>query len=212
MWHTILISAHAVTATAALTAGVIAIPRARMFGVYLGSLVAMEVFMVLAIAVEWQVIDAPTRFVFAALAGLGAVVVWCGLRAGRVRPRDGAGPTARYVENVGFTLVALVDAFLVIAVLNAGAPGWAVAATGILVAAVGHVVLRTQRRRLVPKGPPDPHKRAHRQDDVRWPGLSDAPTKPSRSAGSGYTLTEEVDVEASEELAFRRRPVPPCGP
>lgn len=53
MWHTILISAHAVTATAALTAGVIAVPRARMFGVYLGALVAMEVFLVLAIAVEW---------------------------------------------------------------------------------------------------------------------------------------------------------------
>jgi len=157
MWHTILISAHAVTATAALTAGVIAVPRARMFGVYLGSLVAMEVFLVLAIAVEWEVIDAQTRFVFAALAGLGAVVMWCGLRAGRVRPRDDAVPTARYVENVGFTLVALVDAFLVIAVLNAGAPGWAVAATGILVAAVGHVVLRAQRHRLVPNGPPDPH-------------------------------------------------------
>lgn len=157
MWHMILISAHAVAATAALIAGLVALPRARLFGVYLWCLVAMEVFLVAAIAVEWSVNVGTTRVIFSALAALGAVVVWRGLRARRVRTRDDAGPTARYFESVGFTLVALVDAFLVIAVLNAGAPGWAVAATGALVAAIGHVVLRVGRRRLVPEmRAPDP--------------------------------------------------------
>lgn len=149
MWHTILITAHAVTATTALIAGSIALRWPRLFGAYLVSLVAMEVFLLLAIGEEWSVIDGPSRVLFAALAALGAVVVWRGLRARRLRPRDSAGPSARYVDNVGFTLVALLDAFLVIAVLDAGAPGWVVAGTGVVVAAIGHVALRACRPRII---------------------------------------------------------------
>lgn len=159
MWHTLFISAHAGTATVAFVAGVIALRRGWLFGLYLGSLVGMEVFLVGAIAVEWSANDPATRALFAALAALGGVVVWRGLRARLARPpADADGPSARYFESVGFTLVALADAFVVIAVLNAGAPGWAVAATGIGIAIAGHFVLRHARRRLVV---PDSRLREH---------------------------------------------------
>lgn len=158
MWHIIFISAHAVTATAALIAGLVAVAQGRLFGVYLGSLVLMEVFLLLAIGAGWSVTDPATRIVFAALAALGAVIVWCGLRARRVRPRaHDAGPSGPYFANLGFTLVALVDAFLVIVVLDLGAPGWALATTGVVVAGIGHIVLRVEHRRLVVI--PDTHTR-----------------------------------------------------
>jgi len=151
VWHTIFITVHAASATTALIAGIVAVPRGRLFSVYLGSLVTMEVFLVLAIGVQWPARDGATRIIFAALAGLGAVVVWCGLQARRSRPGDDdAGLSSRYFASLGFTLIALVDAFLVIAVLNVGAPGWAGATTGVLAAVVGHIVLRVERRRLIP--------------------------------------------------------------
>ena len=45
MWHTIVIAAHAVTGGVALLAGCVAIGRRTLFGTYLWSLVAMEVFL-----------------------------------------------------------------------------------------------------------------------------------------------------------------------
>lgn len=145
MWHTIFIAAHAVTATSALIAGILTVRRAPLFATYLGSLVAMQMFLVLAIAAQWSAYSGLARMAFAALAALGGVVVWQGLRAWQARPPNGATLSARCYEHVGFTLVALVDAFLVVTVLNSGAPGWTVAATGVVVALAGHLALRIGR-------------------------------------------------------------------
>lgn len=148
MWHTILITAHAVTATIALVAGIIAAARARLFGLYLAALVAMEAFLVLAVGAAWASIDDPTRILFLALTGLGAVVLWRGVIARQVTPRHGRTPCARCVANFGFTLVALVDAFLVLTVLDAGVPGPVVATTGVVVVVIGHLILRVWQRRI----------------------------------------------------------------
>jgi len=93
-------------------------------------------------------------------------VVWQGLRAWQVRPPDGASPSARYYEHAGFTLVALVDAFLVVTVLHTGAPVWAVAATGVVVALAGHFALRIGRRWIV-TDVTSPRRRPMRQRSVR---------------------------------------------
>lgn len=149
MWHTIFIAAHAATGGIALLAGCIAITGRALFATYLWSLVAMEVFLVLAIAAEWPVIDVVARLLFAAFAVLGLFMVWRADQARRIQPSGSAGPSASYVAHVGFTLVALLDAFIVILVLNLGAPGWLVAGTGVLIAVAGHFVLRAVRERLV---------------------------------------------------------------
>lgn len=79
---------------------------------------------------------------------LGLVLLWRADQGRRIRPSGSAGPSASYVAHVGFTLVALFDAFIVILVLNAGAPGWLVAAAGVLIAVAGHFVLGAVRERL----------------------------------------------------------------
>ena len=72
-----------------------------------------------------------------------------GARAGRrVREDTGTRPIA-YVDDVGFTIVALLDAFLVITVLDLGASGYVAAAVALLGAAIGHRTLETYKRRAL---------------------------------------------------------------
>lgn len=72
--------------------------------------------------------------------------MWRAAQARRIRPTAGQGPPPdRYLDHVGFTLVALFDAFIVVAVLNLGAPGWLVATAGVGIAVAGHFVLRAVR-------------------------------------------------------------------
>ncbi len=150
MWHTVFIAAHAAAAALAFVAGCIALRRGTLFGTYFWSLVAMVVFLALAVTAEWSLLDAATRLVVTGFVALGGFMLWRAARARSIRPAS-AGPSPRYVEHVGFTLVALLDAFLVVAVLNLGAAGWVVAAVGLLVAGAGHVALRAVRDRLVPQ-------------------------------------------------------------
>ena len=152
MWRNLFIALHTATAVTALLAGAATLRRVALFDVYLWSLVGMEVFLVPALVVDWGDLDAVVRVLFVALAVLGAVMVGLAVQARSLRPVGGRAPSARYVDRVMFTLVALFDAFAVITVLDAGAPGWLVAVTAVVIAAAGHVVLRRVRARLVNPG------------------------------------------------------------
>lgn len=70
-------------------------------------------------------------------------MIWQAEQARRVTERSG-----QYFDHLGFTLVALLDAFIVIAVLNLAAPIWVVVAVGILGAGLGHLTIRTLKTRL----------------------------------------------------------------
>lgn len=137
MWHAVLIALHAVAGVVALAAGAVAHRWVGLFGVYLWSLVAMVGFLAAAVGEEWARIDPLSRVLFLGFVVLGVVMVRLALLARRVPVGSAA-----YVDRVGFTLIALVDAFLVVAVLNLGAPVWVVVACGVAVGVVGHVVLR----------------------------------------------------------------------
>jgi hypothetical protein len=142
MWHSIFIAAHAGTGAIALIAGCVAISRRKLFGIYFAALIAMTLLLILAVATEWRASGVPARVLFSAFSVLALFMVWRANRARRLSlGRD-------YVEHVGFTLVALFDAFIVILVLNAGAPAWSVAGSGVLVAVAGHFVLRAAHQRL----------------------------------------------------------------
>src|SRR3954470_11312568 len=131
VWHTIVIALHAITGGVALLAGCVTIGRRELFGTYLWSLVAMEVFLVVAIAAEWSTIGSSARVLFTAFALLGLFMVWRADRARRIRPDGSARPSAVYVDHVGFTLVALTDAFIVILVLDLVGPVWLVVTVGV---------------------------------------------------------------------------------
>jgi len=90
------------------------------------------------------------RVLLTAFVGLRVVMVRLAVRA------RGLGLTARHVDLVGFTLVALFDAFMVITVLDAGVP--AAVATGVAVAIAGHVTLRTLKSRLTASPTPKPRE------------------------------------------------------
>jgi hypothetical protein len=137
MWHTVLIALHAATGTVALLAGLFAHRSRALFRTYLWSLVATVAFLAAAVAEEWGRIDGLSRALFGAFVVLGLVMVSLAFDA---RRQHAASP--RYVDLVGFTLVSLFDAFVVITVLNVGAPVALVVASGLVVAVAGHFVLR----------------------------------------------------------------------
>ena len=147
------IALHAATASVALLAA-LGGRRRRWFATYYWSLVAMLTFLVLAVAVDWAVRDAGRQAVAASLIGLGAVMVWKAERARRAR----CSPGPDFVDDTGFTIVGLVDAFVVVLVFNLGVAGWVVAAIGAAIAAAGHLVIVTVRarssRRAGATGPP----------------------------------------------------------
>ena len=158
MLHGALIGVHAAAGAAALVAGAVALPHGRLFPLYWWSLLVMQVALVLALAAGWPATPPPARGAFAALAVLGAVMCLRARAAGRDRPTPTTGPSPGYLSHVGFTLVGLTDAFLVVTVLNAGAPVLVVVATGVGVAVAGHLVLTRVEHRLAaaPEARPAP--------------------------------------------------------
>lgn len=144
VWHTVLIALHAVTGTVALVAGGMAHRGRMLFDVYLWSLVACVGFLVAAVLEGWARSDGGTRLLFGAFAVLGGVMVGLAVSARRLVL------SPRYVDRVGFTLVALFDAFIVIAVLNLGTPIALVVGSGVAVAIAGHFLLRAAKAGLVP--------------------------------------------------------------
>lgn len=149
MWHTILIGAHALAGGVSLLAGLVAIGRRTpLFGVYLWAMVAMAALLVAAVVEEWTTLDVAAQALFVAFAVLAGVMVWRAEQARRLRPATGRRPVPAYVNHMGFTLIALFDAFVVILVLNAGAPVWLVVVAGVAIGVAGHYVLVTARRRI----------------------------------------------------------------
>ena len=148
-----LIGLHAAAGLVAVGAGLRTIGTGSGFGFYFGSLAACIAFVAGAVAVDWGGLDGGTRVLFAALLALGCYMIFRGARAGR---RLAAGTGARsiaYIDDVGFTIVALLDAFVVIAVLDLGASGYVAAAVALLGAAIGHRMLETYKRSALSSAP-----------------------------------------------------------
>ena len=139
-----LITLHAIAGTVALLAGSVAHRGRVLFGVYFWALVACVGFLAAAVREGWAEYDGVTRPLFGALAVLGVVMVALAASARRL------ALSPAYVDRVGFTLVALFDAFIVVFVLNLGAPVAVVVGSGVAVGIAGHFVLRAARAGLVP--------------------------------------------------------------
>ncbi|MFF4795375.1 hypothetical protein ACFY2M_37940 [Streptomyces sp. NPDC001276] len=154
MWHTGLVALHALAGVAALASGFVAARTGRLFDVYLWSLAGMAIFLAAAVAIAWAQVDLGARVLFVVFLVLAGFLVWLAARARHIRPRGADRPSRRYLDHVGFTLVALLDAFAVIVVLDLGAPIWLVVATGVVIAFAGHLALRRAKHALVPTASP----------------------------------------------------------
>ena len=150
MLHSGLIAAHAVAGVIAFAAGSLAMYRRAAFRAYFVALTAMVLFIVAAVAVDWSKLENPSQALFGALTGLAGYLIW---RASRARQLLLSSPSrifgteqepsrrARYVDHIGFTLVALFEGFAIVAVLEAGGPGWLVATLGVAGLGIGHATI-----------------------------------------------------------------------
>lgn len=150
--HAAFILLHAGAGLVALIAGVLAVtgPAARRraaFPVYFWSLAGVVAFLSVAVVLAWADLDTPSRVLFPAFIALGLFMILRAVQAGRVLASQGSRPTAAYLDHLGFTIVALFDAFAVIAVLDVSGSGWAAAGCGVLIAGTGHVALRRLKGR-----------------------------------------------------------------
>ncbi len=102
------------------------------FDWYLWSLIALVVFMARAIAAHWQQLGGIERLTFSSLFILGLYTLQ---RANKARlvleGRDEGWPIA-FIDHEGFTLISLFDGFVIVSAIDLGAPGWLVAAVGVL--------------------------------------------------------------------------------
>lgn len=146
MAHTVFIVLHALSGVVAFGCGVLALRRTAWFAAYYWAMVVMAVTVAAAVAVTWRDLDSVPRLIFVGLLVLAAVMVLRAELARRLLQR-GAHPSPAVTGHVGFTLVGLADAFLVVTVLNLGAPGWAMLTVGVVVAVVGHIVVGAAVRR-----------------------------------------------------------------
>lgn len=149
MANTVFLTLHAVAATIAFGAGALSAASGRFLGVYRAAMAVMLAALVPAVLVDWTTTDVRARAVFAGLLGLGAVMVVRAELAVRRSPVRTGGPTAPYLEHIGFTLIALADGFAVVTAIRGGAPGWSVGVLAVGVVVVGHLTLQTAKRRLV---------------------------------------------------------------
>jgi hypothetical protein len=147
---TFFVSVHAVAATVAFAAGLVALPSGRLVHLHLAAVALMTAALVPAVLVDWGTTPVGALVAFSALSVLALVMVLRGVLAVRSRPQLTGGPTAGYLGHVGFVLIALADGFAVVAAIRAGLPGPAVVALALGVIAAGHVGLGVLQRRLVP--------------------------------------------------------------
>jgi hypothetical protein len=151
--HNVFIGTHAGLGVVAFIAGIIAMPRGKLINVFLWTVVGTIAFLVAALGVEWDTLDTTEQVLFAALTVLGIYMVIRAVQAVKVRPARTGGPTPAYIDHVGFNLIALFDAFVVIVVLDLGGPIWLMAAVAFVVALVGHFAVRAMKYRLAAQIP-----------------------------------------------------------
>jgi hypothetical protein len=151
--HDFLIGVHAAAGVAAFAAGVAVVRRAVrgrgwtpgrrwpaapvVITVYLAGMAVLAATAVAVIAVDWTGLDTPQQLVFAGLAVLAGVMVGAASRAAWLARRQSPGWPPRCVGAVGFTLIALFDGFVIVALLDLGAPTWLVAVAAVVAVLAG---------------------------------------------------------------------------
>jgi hypothetical protein len=162
--HTVLIAVHAAAGLVALVAGGLALQRRRPFGLYFWSLAACLGALAAVVAVDRGGPDTSSRVLSIAFLALGGFMLWRAVQARRLLAHAPDERSPRYLDHLGFTLVALLDAFVVIAVLDVSGLGWLAAVVGVAGAGAGHRALASMKRRLGARAPDEATDRAHSAD------------------------------------------------
>ncbi len=153
MLHTVLIVLHAGAALVCFAAGVLSLglrtSTSWRFGLYFWSLLAMLLLMAGAIAVHWADLDPTTRLIFLGLGALGLYMIWRAAHAGTRLRRQDQNWQPGYIDDIGFTLIALFDGFVIVAAIDLGAPVWLVVLIAVAGVVGGHLIRSQVKTRLV---------------------------------------------------------------
>ncbi|HZC39319.1 MAG TPA: hypothetical protein VE343_01510 [Streptosporangiaceae bacterium] len=144
-----LIGIHAAGGTVAFGAGVILVRQAASRGpgrvpvmAYLAGMVLLAATAAALTGTDWAGLGPAPRAVLATLTGFAVVLAGVASRARRLLRARAPGWRPRFTEAVGFTLIALFDGFVIIAALDLGAPGWAVAVVAVAAVLAGRRVIQ----------------------------------------------------------------------
>lgn len=97
----------------------------------------MVLCLVAVVALDWAGLDRGSRIVCGALTLFALFIGWRGWHARRLLRDRPLGRADAYVEDVGFTLIALFDGFVIVSALDLGAPVWLVVLAAVLAGGVG---------------------------------------------------------------------------
>lgn len=152
MFHTVLIIAHTTVGIAAFIFGLIVLRPVRprgmqtLFWLYLGSLWLMVMSLFVVVGFDWMNLGLAPRMTFGALTLFAVYIGWRGWQAYRHLHDRTNNWKSRYIDDLGFTLIALFDGFVIILALDLGGPVWVAVTVGVLGVVVGRLgLMRTKR-------------------------------------------------------------------
>lgn len=154
MLHNTLIAVHALAAVISLVAGslLVFMPRymteRRLFGVYLWSLVGMVVFMLLAIVVGWQQENNMEHILYSGLFLLGLYMLYRATKAREVQEARPAGWRGTDIDHIGFTLISLLEGFIIVAAIDLGVTGWIIVIAAIAGLLAGRWAIQMAKSRV----------------------------------------------------------------
>lgn len=150
--HVLLITVHAVAATAAFVLGLVVflrIPlsnRSAPFVAYAASVWVGVAALVVVVIADWPGLDVGRRIAFSALGVLGLYLLWRTERARRTLRARSSGWRQQFIGHVGFVLISLFDGFCIVLAIDLGMPTWVVVAAAVFGVVVGVAAIRVRVR------------------------------------------------------------------
>jgi hypothetical protein len=153
--HSIVIAIHAISGFGASAIGVALLfqkkqhtqlQSARVLFVFL---VLLELFLVLAIVLDWQQLIIAKKIAFVGLSALGVYMLFRNIQAiSMLKGQEGSRPAA-IVDHIGFILISLFDGFSIVSAIDLRAPGWLVAVVAVAAVVLGVFLIKTRKEYLL---------------------------------------------------------------
>ena len=156
--HDVLIWSHAAAGVISFAAGIVSLRLRSVaswwFRGYLAALVALVVFMVAVVAVDWLDLDLASRLVYTGLIVLGGYMLWRAWQAQLELRVQSSRWRTKYLDHVGFTLISLFDGFVIVGAIDLHLPGWLVAVIAVAGVVVGIATIGRLKKRWIPEPRP----------------------------------------------------------
>ena len=150
--HYALIILHTVAGTISFIAGLLVVILRRtswLFEGYLWSLVVMAISVVMVVIWDWPVLTLPQQISYTALGALGIYTSYRGFQARQKQAYRYTGWRLEFMEDVGFTLISLFDAFVIIGAIDLGMPIWGVVVLGAVGIIAGRKWIQYEKQRYI---------------------------------------------------------------